>query len=265
MTQDNLDPTRILDGWRADDGSARLPDPTRVLDGWSPTTSTAARPQSVVPETKEARVVLKFPRAARAQAAEDVTDVVDLADVTGSTSRFAASQFGAEDLEADWQPTPVVFKKARHPRLAERWQPGLWIGAAKQLCGPIAEILETTHGPVVETHPAHMLLALWEPPADGAAVAGRWPLRVQLRAVAPEDAGDALVALMPGDAQVWVSAHDLDWELVAELLLHHDGDLRPFQRKALKEFLDAERVANYTRLNADYRLPSAGQPVERKA
>jgi hypothetical protein len=66
-----------------------------------------------------------------------------------------------------------------------------------------------------------------------------------------------------GERQLWLAEHDIDWALAGEAVLLHDPGLREFQLKELRAFVDAERLANYERLNHAYRLPAAGQPIER--
>ena len=50
--------------------------------------------------------------------------------------------------------------------------------------------------------------------------------------------------LAPADARLWLNpaASEIDWALAAEIVLHHDSGLRPFQTQGLRGFIDAEDI-----------------------
>jgi hypothetical protein len=84
-----------------------------------------------------------------------------------------------------------------------------------------------------------------------------------LAAVPADDAGAELLRYLPPDAEVWVTEPDIDWALAGEAVLLHEPGLRDFQLKELRAFVDAEKLANWERLNTAYKLPASGQPIER--
>jgi hypothetical protein len=151
------------------------------------------------------------------------------------------------------------------PRLLEAWKPRAWIGAIKPVFGSVAQVSSSEHGPVVDTFEPHVLLALWPPQTMEIPFLDRFPARVLLSAVKPEDAGEALLACIPPDAELWLSEFDIDWALAGDAVLLHEPGLREFQLRELRAFVDAERKATFDRVNAAYRLPGAGQPIERLA
>lgn len=219
--------------------------------------------------------------------AEDVEDVdvpelrwpevpppatVDAAQLDASTaqlSALAARQFADEALAAA-QPTPQPDLQALHtappapsPRLLRHWQAGAWIGAARQVLDAHTEISTSAQGPVVQAHAPLRLLALWAPPDPQSPAARRWPQRLALRAVAPEDLHAELLALTPDPAPLWPdpAGDELDWALLAELALHHQaGELRPLQIDGLRRFITAQREASFARLNNAYR-PQPSDPA----
>lgn len=190
---------------------------------------------------------------------------------TRQASDAVASQWGSATLDAAqpvWQPDAqaLQLRPAQHPRLLAQWQPGAWTGAVRQVFDSTTEFVTTANGPAVETYPPHRLLLLWPPLSLRTPLPARWPQQVRLSAVTVRDAPAALIALVPGDAPLWLlpDGGDIDWALAAEIALHHEPALRPFQATGLRNFLAAEREATYARLNADYHQPEAGGPISRR-
>ena len=177
----------------------------------------------------------------------------------------ASAQFTAEDLAAEapaWQPDlqALQLRRAHHPRLLGTWQPGAWTGAVREVMAPATEFVTTTGGTVVESYPPHRLLLLWPPQRLDAPLLGRFPQQVQLSAVPADQAAEALLAGVPGDAKLWLhpGQHDIDWALAAEIVLTHEPALRPFQAAGLRGFIEAEREAGFARLNSLYQQAPGG-------
>ncbi len=278
------DPTRVLDGWRPDAGAMPF-DPTRVLDGWKPEAARDAR--RLDPSLPLIDVLSPQPASAASGAADDaVLDELNLGAVarTGRVDRWNRAEVSdVTDIEAVWKPGSDVSQAAHdsslhpgHPdepltvwrrkgvaRLLSHWKPGAWVGAARRVFGAVSQVHSTPDGPIVDTFAPHVLLALWPPQGADTPFLARWPQRLLLSAVHPEDAGEELLKHLPADAELWLAEHDIDWALAGEAVLLHDPGLREFQMKELRAFVDAEREANWERLNQAYRLPAAGQPIER--
>ncbi len=190
-------------------------------------------------------------------------------------SLAAATRAAAARVEADasrdgapWQPEIDMLqqRRAANPRLLAACQPGCWIGAVREVIDSRTEIATSAGGPIVQTYAPHRLLLAWAPQHESGAWPGRWPAQVRLSAVSPDAAADVLLAQLPDDAVLWLmpTTHDLDWALAAEIVLHHDSALRPFQIDALRAFVAAEREATFGRLNTDYRQVAAGATVARR-
>lgn len=274
------DLTRILDGWMPGSRGDPAIDPTRVLDGWKPASGLdggnvdPSLPQvdELQPRRKTARpdaeagrlpkdLDLKVPTR---YSKWDTSDVIDV-DAVWKPSDFAARTAEELPVESDWQPGAIStsVRKPQHPRVLAAWKPGAWIGAVKSVFDSVARVVSTPQGPVVDTYPPHVLLALWAPQSLSAPFLERWPLRVLLSPVQPDDAGAELLKLMPANAELWLAEHDIDWGLVGEAVLLHEPGLRDFQLKELRAFVEAERQATWDRANKAYKLPASGQPIER--
>ena len=63
-----------------------------------------------------------------------------------------------------------------------------------------------------------------------------------------------LLTQLPHEALVWPAELDVDWALIAELVLHQDARLRTSQSQALRELAEAERGAPFARLTDGYAL-----------
>ena len=287
---DTSDPTHALDGFlqRMQSSAATaegVPDLSGLHARLHPTPPQAPGPGDVMPAAAAAAARGGVLRSGQRWSADDVEDVpvIDLPTVaaehlpdgsegaaaTQTASRFAASQFNAETLDArlpTWQPdtNALLVRPKQHPRVLAQWQPGVWTGAVRQVLQGSTEFVTTAQGPVVETHaPLHLLL-LWPPQRVDAPLLGRWPQQVRLWAGAPQapDAPDAeaLLATLPADARLWLQPDGdaVDWALAAEILLTHESGLRPHQMEGLRAFIVAEREASFARLNSAYHRPEAG-------
>lgn len=273
------DLTRVLDGWKAGSRSDPSVDPTRVLDGWKPGAGldggkidkTLPPVDELLPRRKAAPAApapglpkdldLNVPTRYSKWDTSDVTDV----DAVWKPSDFVARAAEEAPVDVEWQPGAIStsVRKPQHPRVLAGWKPGVWVGAVKSVFDSVARVVSTPQGPVVDTYPPHVLLALWAPQPLSAPFLDRWPLRVLLSPVQPDDAGEELLKHLPPDAELWLAEHDLDWGLIGEAVLLHEPGLRDFQLKELRAFVEAERQATWDRANKAYKLPASGQPIER--
>jgi len=197
-------------------------------------------------------------------------DADGLEATVADASRAAAQQFvaDAEGARVQWQPDidALLLRRASNPRILSAWRPGAWIGAVREVFDSTTEFVHTAAGPVVETYPPHRLLLAWPPQGLERPLLGRWPAQVRLSAVSREAAAEVLLAQLPDDALLWLNpaTQDVDWALAAEIVLHHEPALRPFQISGLRAFVDAEREAAFAALNTDYEQVAAGATVTRR-
>ena len=200
----------------------------------------------------------------------DNNDVVDAPTLDLQAVRQAVVQQATDpaDPQHGWQPGATTLQLRRHadPRLLPDWQPGAWAGALRVVLPASTEFVTTAAGPVVETYPPQHLLLLWPPQPSGAPLQGRWPQQVRLSGGPAHSAEQALLALVPADALLWLqhatTADDpIDWALAAEIVLHHNAALRPFQAQGLRDFIATEREATFSRLNSSYQAAPGGAAV----
>jgi len=267
---DDFDPTRALDGWRADapkPPTQDASDPTRALDGWNAESGRAAPRRADLDDVEDVpvRMVVDLPKVDRPRPPSPA----DFLDVGMSASRAAAAHGEVIDAkESAWQPSKNTLApraRARDPRLLSSWRPGAWLGAMVRVMGPSAEVVESPGGgPVVESFPPHLLLALWAPQSLLNPFVGRWPQQVLFVPVEPADAGDLLLPHIPEEAPLWLAEQDVDWAALGEIALLHQPDLRPFQHQGLRAFIEAQIEAAFKQQNDLYHQPLRGEPVRRK-
>ena len=263
-------------------------DPTRLLDGWKPAQPPAA------PELDLGTLGLGRSQAAQLDSERiaqlkkrgfemtDIEDVevseirmpvveapleVDLAGVDAVMSAAAgfAQRFDQSTGFADLDLSVHPERHAPNPRLLARWQPGAWIAVRRRALGASTEFLNTPDGPLVESRPPQWLMAAWPPQQLDDPVLGRWPELAMLGAAQePDAAGELLLATLPDQALLWIAELDVDWALLAELVLHQDPGLKPFQVKALRELAEVERLASFEKLNSAYQAAADGRPLRRK-
>ena len=145
--------------------------------------------------------------------------------------------------------------------------PGAWIGALRQVSARTTEVVSTPQGELVETRAPQWLLALWPPQRLQRPFLRRWPGWVSLHAAEAEThAVLELLRHVPAGASLWVLEEELDWALMAEIVLLSEPGLQEFQQRALKAFMQAERAATTSRILSAYgqaRQPQ--QPAQRLA
>src|SRR5436309_13997839 len=91
------------------------------------------------------------------------------------------------------------------PRLAKRYSPGHWVGGIRKAFGPVSEVVEGPNGFVIESHPPHYLLVLWQPLEPDALLLPRWPAKVS---IAEPDAAAAVRELLvevPEGERLWLT------------------------------------------------------------
>lgn len=226
--QDDFDPSRVLDGWRAPAPSPIDLDLRGLLDAG----------RATLDEAKKERL------KARGYNVGDIEDI-ELPEVPPPPPIN------------DIPPVHLPAERARagSARLLAAWQPQAWVGVARRVRGASAEVVRTARGPVVENHAPQWLCALWPPQRLEAPLLGRWPELATL--IAAETAFGALHQLLPQlppQAQLWPAELDVDWALLADIVLHQDARLRPTQSQALREFAEAERARSFARVNDGYAL-----------
>lgn len=140
-------------------------------------------------------------------------------------------------------------------RLARQHQPGVWIGGLRLAFQSVAEVVDGR----IEHYPPHYLIALWEPLTTDKPFLPRWPA---VAAIASPDSNRALrelVGHLPAGAKVWLSDQELDWALVADIVLRTDRNLQTYHQRELSRLIDGLRsqdlqtiTRTYTDVNTDF-------------
>lgn len=244
-SEPQADPTRFLDGWRA---------PVKSL-GEAPLVTGLA---SLTPSLSAERLQRLRDRG---YAMQDVEDVELPASPPPAEPAWAEIQQSL--TRAAEQARPPALRAASDPRLLARWQPRAWTGRLRKIAEVSAEVVQTAEGPLVENRAAAWLFAIWPPQRLESPLLGRWPTQVGL--VEADDAPlaqAAMLATVPPDAPLWVADLEIDWGLVAEILLHQDASLRQGLSGSLKDLIQSEREAAYAQINQAYER--AGRTIRRK-
>jgi hypothetical protein len=137
-------------------------------------------------------------------------------------------------------------------RLLADWEPGAWVGAVRRAFGPQPELRRSVQGEIVDA-PSHWLIALWKPQRLQQPFLFRWPHVVLLHA--GEDESTAIAELLqhvPWGERLWVVHDEIDWALLAEIVMLSESGLRGFHLRALHEFMRNEREATLARIARAY-------------
>jgi hypothetical protein len=139
-------------------------------------------------------------------------------------------------------------------RVSRRYRPGAWIGGVRKVFGSVTELAASPDGgDEFETHPPHFLVALWKPlsPQDTPLLA-RWPYKVSI--VVPDPAAalaDLLIEVPDGD-RLWLASEQVDWGLMAAIVMLSEPGLQPYEYRELQEFVRAEQQAVLAAISVNY-------------
>ena len=115
---------------------------------------------------------------------------------------------------------------------------------------------------LVDSHPPHSLLVLWKPPKSPLQppFLRRYPWMVSIDAVSGADAAlHELLKQMPHDAQLYLARpRDIDWALMAEIVMLSEKNLAPYHYRELQAFAQAEREATLAEISAGYTRDEGG-------
>ncbi len=144
-------------------------------------------------------------------------------------------------------------------RVARFWEPGVWVAASRRAFGPVAEVVEAPGGGVlVENHPPHYLIALWRPRNDNGPFLRRWPSIVNIAASSEDDLLHEVLRQVPGGARVWLMHGDLDWALMAHIVMISEPGLEAFHYRELEHFVRAERERTLAAISSAYTTDPTG-------
>jgi hypothetical protein len=207
----------------------------------------AADEDAGVPEAHEAPA-LDFQAASPPAQPNPQFDVEDI-----QLPDFSLPPAASEAPVLDFRAAPPPARP--DPRLLGQWQPPAWTALARHVASASTEVLQTPAGPLVRNHAPQWLCAVWPPQRAETGPLARWPDLAAL--VAAETATAALqqlLAELPDEATLWSTDQETDWGLIAELVLHQDGDLRQAQAQTLRELVAAERDAHLAQIKEGYAL-----------
>lgn len=129
----------------------------------------------------------------------------------------------------------------------------MWVGALRRAFGPTSEVLDGGQGEVlVENHPPHTIIALWRPKRGSEPFLRRWPSIVTLSRVNEEALIDEVLSLIPDGARLWISRGDIDWALMAEIVMISEKNLAPFQYRELEKFVSEDRARTLAAIGRGY-------------
>jgi len=122
--------------------------------------------------------------------------------------------------------------------------------------GPVAEIVDGSD--VVESHPPHSLLAIWRPLKVGQVILRRWPSVVSIVPGDTDAAVSRILEQMPPRATLWLLEDNVDWALMAEIVMLSETGLSRFHYVELQRFIDAERVETLAAISSGYASEEGG-------
>jgi hypothetical protein len=137
-------------------------------------------------------------------------------------------------------------------RLAPRYSSQAWLA----ICVKAVPARQHDDGSAIVRTPDHYLAAAWAPSEQAPS---RWPEAVVIGSPTPTRALDELLQRLPAGAMLHLAGlDDVDAALAAEILLHGDRNLEPYQREAIAAFIAAEQARTRSAIGARYTDRDAG-------
>jgi hypothetical protein len=138
-------------------------------------------------------------------------------------------------------------------RIANIWEPGVWVGAACRAFGPVSEVIEDARsGVVVENHPPHFIVAMWRTRHGDGPVLRRWPSVVHLTGASESRLVAEMLSQLPVSDRLWLTNADLDWALMAEIVMVSEPTLASWQGRELQAFVRNERARTLAQISRGY-------------
>ena len=144
------------------------------------------------------------------------------------------------------------------PRIADTPAPGLWIGAQRRLAGPTHKVVETEYGDTVESLPPQYLFALWKPYKRDEPFLRRYPAVAELAAVEEAALPELMLKRVPEADRLCVLRLEVDWALVAQIVMIIDSRLGSAQHQLLRDFIEAEQRNTLATIGSSYRHEGRG-------
>jgi hypothetical protein len=79
------------------------------------------------------------------------------------------------------------------------------------------------------------------PPSSGQPFLPRWPFKVAIVAPDPAAAVRDLLEDVPASDRLWLTGTQVDWALMADIVMLSEPDLLPYQYRGLRDFAERER------------------------
>ncbi len=153
----------------------------------------------------------------------------------------------------------LLSRSSKSPtRIVENLAPGVWVGAYRRLVGPSNEVVDTQFGQEVENVAPQYLMAVWKPIRPGHAAVRRYPAAAQLLTCDSDSVLSALLRHVPVDGQLVVPEMEVDWGLVAQIVMLCENELRPDQHRILYALIAREKAKVIEQIRKRYKLNPDG-------
>jgi hypothetical protein len=138
-------------------------------------------------------------------------------------------------------------------RVVESLAPGVWVGAYRRLVGPSSEVVDTQFGQEVENVAPQYLMAVWKPMRPGHVTVRRYPTMARLLTSDSEAVLSVMLRHVPVEAQLVIPEMEVDWGLIAQIVMLCDPELRPDQQRLMQAVMAREKVRVIEQIKKRYK------------
>ncbi len=153
----------------------------------------------------------------------------------------------------------LLTRNSKSPtRVVETLMPGVWVGAYRRLVGPSSEVVDTQFGQEVENVAPQYLMAVWKPIRPGYVTVRRYPAVARLLSCDSDAVLSVMLRYVPVDAQLVIPDIEVDWSLVAQIVMLCDPELRPDQQRLMNAVMIREKAKVVEQIKKRYKLNAEG-------
>jgi hypothetical protein len=136
-------------------------------------------------------------------------------------------------------------------RLARVYRPEDWVGGVRRAFGAVT-LVPSRNSAELEAQPPHFLAALWKPVDATAPFLSRLPTHAMIITPDAVTAVRGLLAEVPLNARLWLANTNIDWSLVAHIVMLAEKRLESYQYRELGAFAKGEERVLMASISVSY-------------
>ncbi len=136
-------------------------------------------------------------------------------------------------------------------RLARVYHRDDWVGGVRRAFGAVT-LVPPRNTAELEAHPPHFLAALWKPVDAIGPFLSRLPTHAMVITPDAATAVRGLLSEVPNNARLWLANTNIDWSLVAHIVMLAEKRLEAYQYRELGAFAKSQERLLMASISVSY-------------